>query len=70
LTIKSNFVDWSKTKRKLEHIQEVTFTFLPTQAKIDILIGANCHDLMQSFENIFGKKSDHPWAVKMLLGWS
>jgi hypothetical protein len=63
----SNVVDWSKAKRKLEHIQVVTFTFLPTQAKIDVLNGANCHDLMRCFENISVKKSDHPWAVKMSL---
>ena len=70
LAISSNVVDWSKAKRKLEHIQDVTFTFLPTQAKIDVLIGANCHDLMRSLETISTKKPDHLWAVKTPLGWT
>jgi hypothetical protein len=66
---KSNIVvDWSMARKKFEHLRDVSFTPLPTPAKIDVLIGANCHDLMRSLETISSKKPDHPWAVKMPLG--
>ena len=52
------------------NIRDVNFTSLPTPAKIDVLIGADCHDLMRSLEIISSKKPDHPWAVKTPLGWT
>jgi hypothetical protein len=70
LAKQSNVVDWSVARKKFEHLRDVNFTPLPTPAKIDVLIGANCHDLMRSLETISSKKSDHPWTVKMPLGWT
>jgi len=70
LAKRSNVVDWSRARKKFEHLRDVNFTPLPTPAKIDVLIGANCHDLMRSLEIISSKKPDHPWAVKTPLGWT
>jgi hypothetical protein len=70
LAKQSNVVDWSVARKKFEHLQDVNFTPLPTPAKIDVLIGADCHDLMRSLETISSKKPGHPWAVKMPLGWT
>jgi hypothetical protein len=70
LAKRSNVVDWSVARKKFEHLRDVKFTPLPIPAKIDILIGADCHDLMRSLEIISSKKPDHPWAVKTPLGWT
>jgi len=70
LAKRSNVVDWSVARKKFEHLRDVKFTPLPTPAKIDVLIGADCHDLMRSLEIISSKKPDHPWAVKTPLGWT
>jgi hypothetical protein len=52
LAKQSNVVDWSVARKKFEHHRDVNFTPLPTPAKIDVLIGGNCHDLMQSLDTI------------------
>jgi hypothetical protein len=70
LAKRSNVVDWSVARKKFEHLRDVKVTPLPTPAKIDILICADCHDLMRSLETICCKKPDHPWAVKTPLGWT
>jgi len=60
LANRSNVVGWSMARKKFEHLRDVKFTPLPTPAKIDVLIGADCHDLMRSLETISSKKPDHP----------
>jgi hypothetical protein len=70
LAKRSNVVDWSVARKKFEHLWDVNFTPLPTPGNIDVLIDADCHDLMQSLETISSKKPDEPWAVKMPLGWT
>jgi hypothetical protein len=59
-----------RTKRKFELLRDFNFIPLPTTAKVDLLIGADYHELLQSLEVISSNKSDHLWAVKMLLGWT
>ena len=56
LAKKSNVVDWSVARKKFEHLRDVNFTPLPTPAKIDVLISADCHNLMLSLETISSKK--------------
>jgi hypothetical protein len=46
LAKRSNVVDWPRSRKKFEHLWDVKFTPLPNPARISILIGANCHDLM------------------------
>jgi len=70
LAKRSNVVDWSRTRKKFEHLRDVNFTPLPNPARISVLIGADCHDLMRGLETISGNKPDHPWAVKTPLGWT
>jgi hypothetical protein len=70
LAKKNNVVNLSRTKRKFELLQDFNCIPLPTKAKIDVLIGADYHELMQNLEVISSNKSDHLWAVKMLLGWT
>jgi hypothetical protein len=68
LAKKNNVVNLSRTKRKFELLRDFNCIPLPTKAKIDVLIGADYHELMQNLEVISSNKSDHLWAVKMLLG--
>jgi hypothetical protein len=70
LAKRSNLVDWSRSRRKFEHLRDVNFTPLPNPARISVLIGADCHDLMRGLETISGTKPDNPWAFKTPLGWS
>ncbi len=70
LAKRSNVVDWSMARKKFEHLRDVSITPLPTPAKIDVLILADCHDQMRSLETIFSKKPDHPWAAKTPFGWT
>jgi hypothetical protein len=70
LAKRSNVVDWSVARKKFEYLRDVNFTPLPTPAKTDVLIGADCHDLMRSLETIYSKMPDHPWVVKTPLGWT
>jgi len=42
-----------RAKRKFELLCEFNFIPLPTTAKVDVLIGADYHELLQSWEVIF-----------------
>ncbi len=63
-------MDWSRARKKFEHLRDVNFTPLPNPARISVLIGADYHDLMRGLETISGNKPDHPWAVQTPLGWT
>ncbi len=63
-------MDWSRARKKFEHLRDVNFTPLPNPARISVLIGAEYHDLMRGLETISGNKPDHPWAVQTPLGWT
>jgi hypothetical protein len=63
-------VDWSRARKKFEHLRDVNFTPLPNPARISVLIGADYHVLMRGLETISGTKPDHPWAVQKPLGWT
>ncbi len=68
LAKRSNVVDWSRSRKRFEHLRDVQFTPLPNPARISVLIGFDCHDLMRGLETISGTKPDHPWAVKTPMG--
>jgi hypothetical protein len=70
LAKRSNVVDWSRSRKKFEHLRDVNFTPLPNPARMSMLIGTDYHDLMRGLETISGTKQDHSWAVKTPLGWT
>ncbi len=43
----SGVIDWSKQKRKFEHLRDVPFVQLHEPAKIDMLIGTENHALIR-----------------------
>ena len=63
-------MNWSRSRKKFEHLRDVKFTPLTNPARISILIGADYHDLLRSLETFSGTKPDHPWDVKTPLVWT
>ncbi len=68
LVKRSGIIDWSKQKRKFEHLRDVKFVQLPQPAKIDVLF--DNHALMWGLKVVSSTNPEHPWAVKSPLGWT
>ena len=62
-------VNWIKRKHNWEHLAKIHFPRLAPGRSIDILLGADHHELMYSMKEIPGK-SDQPSARLCPLGWT
>ena len=62
-------VNWIKLKHNWEHLSKIHFPKLAPGRSIDILLGADHHELMYSMKEIPGK-SDQPSARLCPLGWT
>ena len=62
-------VNWIKLKHNWEHLSKIHFPKLAPGRSIDVLLGADHHDLMYSMKEIPGQ-SDQPSARLCPLGWT
>ena len=62
-------INWVNIKHKWSHLNEIPFPQLARRGTIDVLLGADNHELMTTIKEIPGKR-DEPSARLCPLGWT
>ena len=62
-------VNWIQMKHNWEHLKNIRFPKLSPGRTVDILLGADCHELMYSMKEIVGEQGQ-PSARLCPLGWT
>ncbi|CAB3991157.1 Hypothetical predicted protein [Paramuricea clavata] len=62
-------VNWIKIKHNWQHLQKIYFPKLVTGRRVDILLGADHHELMYSMKEVVGEHGQ-PSARLCPLGWT
>ena len=62
-------VNWIKVKHNWQHLKNIYFPTLAAGRRVDILLGADHHELMYSMKEIVGEQGQ-PSARLCPLGWT